>query len=61
MPPGFVCQYDQLPAYKWGSETDVTGRLPGLVCTPLAEPLPDGSLRGWAEWFKIAQIIEGIP
>jgi len=56
-----VCQYDQLPAYKWGSATDVTGRLPGLVCTPLSKPLPEGNLRSWLEWSKIAQLIESLP
>jgi len=61
VPPGFVCEMESLPAYKWGSATDVTGAIPGLTCTPLAEPLPSGPLRTWAEWYKIAQIIEGIP
>jgi len=56
-----VCEYLQLPAYKWGSATDVTGQLPGLTCTPLEKPLPDATSKTWAEWFKFAQLIEGIP
>jgi hypothetical protein len=50
-----------LPAYKWGSASDVTGELPGLSCVPITKPLPDGSLRSWLEWSKIAQIIETFP
>lgn len=56
-----MCQYDALPAYKWGSSTDVTGELPGLVCTPLEQPLPGGGLRSESTWLKIAQIIESLP
>jgi hypothetical protein len=56
-----VCQYEQLPAYKWGSATDQTGRLPGLTCVRLEKPLPGGSLKGWLEWSKIAQLIESLP
>lgn len=61
MPAGWICQYDQLPLYKWGSASDQTGALPGLTCVRLEKPLPGGTLRGWLEWAKIAQIIEGIP
>jgi hypothetical protein len=39
----------------------VTGRLPGLVCTPLEKPLPGSSLKSWLEWSKIAQLIESFP
>jgi hypothetical protein len=56
-----VCEYASLPGYKWGSASDQTGNLPGLVCTPLEKPLPGGSLHGWLEWAKIAQLIESLP
>jgi hypothetical protein len=58
---GYVCQYDQLPLYKWFSDRDVTGQLPGLMCTPLAGKPPGTSWREHAGWWKIMQLVEGFP
>ncbi len=55
-----MCEYEGFGAYKWGSATDQTGRLPGLVCTKLEEPLPGSNLSTWHQWYKMAQLIEGV-
>lgn len=56
-----MCEYVGFPAYKWGSNTDVTGLVPGLVCRALEEPLPGTSWRSWATWYKWARLIEELP
>lgn len=52
-----MCEYAGFPGYKWGSATDDTGKFPSLTCSKLETPLPGGSLREQANWYKLAQLI----
>lgn len=61
MPDAFICEYVELPEFKFASTSDQTGAIPGLVCHRIEEPLPGGSLTSWIRWNKIARIIEGLP
>lgn len=60
-PAGYVCEFRQFPAVKWGSSSDQTGKIPGLVCTKLEKPLPGSGPSAWAAWWKIARLIENFP
>lgn len=57
----WICEYQQMPGIKWGSSSDQTGFLPGLVCRRLEAPLPGSSLSSWATFRKLAQLIEEVP
>jgi hypothetical protein len=35
--------------------------VPGLKCTAVQHPLENSSLKGWQQWFKVAQLIEELP
>jgi hypothetical protein len=58
---GFICEYEALPLYKWFSNEDVTGRLPGLVCRVVENPPTGTSARSWATAWKIIRLIESFP
>lgn len=57
----YVCEFSQLPLYKWYSGSDVTGELPGLVCTKLVAPAPSSSLNTWFGFGKLLRLLESWP
>lgn len=57
----YVCEYSQLPLYKWYSGSDETGSLPGLVCTRLEKPAPSSSLNTWLGFGKLIRLLEQWP
>lgn len=54
---GYVCEFSGFPGYKWGSAHDDTDIFPGVSCAPLEKPLPGSSVKGFYNWWKIAQLI----
>lgn len=56
-----MCEYEQLPLYKWYSSSDQTDALPGLVCTKLDAPAPSSALKTWYGFGKLLQLLESFP
>lgn len=58
---GWACSFAADPDLVFSSTSDVTGRLPGLVCVRLEEPLQGSSVTKWNGWYKVARLIEEFP
>lgn len=59
--PGWVCQYQAFPAYKWFASSDDTDVFPGVVCARVDRPPPGGNYGSWAGWWKIARLVTQWP
>lgn len=56
-----MCWYEQFPAVKWFSNSDVSSPDLGLTCSRVDHPPPGGSWKSFAELWKLTRLIDGWP
>lgn len=56
-----MCWYEQFPAVKWFSSSDVSGEFLGLTCTRVDHPPPNTGPTHWADLWKLTRLIEAFP
>jgi hypothetical protein len=56
-----VCTYASQPEFKWFSTTDRSTPALGLTCVRLAERPVDVGPTSWWRFWKLLQLIEGVP
>jgi hypothetical protein len=60
-PSGWVCNFEESPAFLFPSSSDQTGTIPGLVCRRVEGKLPGSSLTSWAGFWKLLRRIGEFP